>query len=108
MIVVSLFYTAYLEKPDPIISPLSKNQTTEFIRVEKTLKDKKIEYKSLDTQDDLNYKLVLIHDEEIILDSKKSISTQLSSLQLILSQLKIEGKTFRRLDFRFEKPVISM
>ncbi len=108
MIITSLFFAAFLEKPAPIATPISKNQTTQYLKVEKILKDKHINYKTLDIQDDLSYKLVLNHNEEIFLDSKKDVAGQLSSLQLILSQLKIEGKTFRRLDFRFEKPVIAM
>lgn len=44
--------------------------------------------------------------EEILLSPNKSLEPQISSLQLILSRLTIEGKRFLRLDFRFEKPVI--
>lgn len=108
MIVVSLFYTAYLEKPPKVVSPLAKNQITDTGKVEQILKGKEIPYQNLEVEDDLSYKIVLSSGSEVYLDSKKDLTTQLSSLQLILSQLKIEGKTFKRLDFRFEKPVIAM
>lgn len=107
MIAASLFFTAFLEKPDPIISPLSKNQTSTVIGIEKSLKSKNIEYKKVELAPDLNYVITLSGNEAVTIASKKDIEHQLSSLQLIISQLKIEGKAFKSLDFRFEKPIIS-
>lgn len=46
--------------------------------------------------------------EEVIFSQYKNFELQTSSLQLILSRLTIEGKRFSRLDFRFEKPVITL
>lgn len=108
MVVVSLSYSAFLEKPSPPLTPLSKNQTTDTLEVQKFLTQKGIGYKSVDIEDDLSYKIVLTSGSEVFIDSKKDLVRQLSSLQLIISQLKIEDKTFKRLDFRFEKPIIAM
>lgn len=44
--------------------------------------------------------------EEAVLSSKKSLAVQVSSLHLILSRLTIEGKRVRRVDLRFNNPVI--
>jgi len=44
---------------------------------------------------------------ELILSSKKDLENQLSSLQLILSRLTIEGKKLKKLDFRYDNPVVS-
>lgn len=44
---------------------------------------------------------------EVILSLEKDIATQIASLQLTIANLTIEGKRFSRLDFRFDKPVIS-
>jgi hypothetical protein len=44
---------------------------------------------------------------EVILSSKKDFKQQVSSLQLILSRLTIEGKKLKVLDLRFAHPVIS-
>jgi hypothetical protein len=99
-------YFAFLEKPKPIISPLSKNQTTSLKQIEIMLQKYKIEYISISTQKDLNYLVKLKNGAQIVLDPSKNIDQELSSLQLILSQLKIEGKTLKRLDFRYKKPII--
>lgn len=104
---VLLFYTAYLEKKPKPLSPLSKNQISFNLVLEKKLKEKRIEITSLETEKDLNYKIILKNKEEVIIDAKKDIDLQLSSLQLILNQLKIEGKPLKRLDFRYQKPIIS-
>ncbi|MDP2637855.1 MAG: hypothetical protein Q8P26_02245 [Candidatus Levybacteria bacterium] len=41
------------------------------------------------------------------LSSQKDIGEQVSSLQRILRQLTIEGKSFENIDFRFKEPVVS-
>lgn len=107
VIAVFLFYLAFLQKHPPFLNPLSKDQTSAGIKIQKILKEKKISYKSVSTSKDLTYKIVLDKDSEVIIDPKKDIEPQLSSLQLILKHLKIEGKALRRLDFRYQKPVIS-
>lgn len=43
---------------------------------------------------------------EVLFSAKKSLGEQVSSLQLILSRLTIEGKRFKNLDLRFEKPSV--
>lgn len=43
---------------------------------------------------------------EVYFTSNKDIKLQVATLQLILSQLTIEGKSFARLDLRYDKPVI--
>lgn len=104
---VLLFYLAYLQKTPEFLNPLSEDQTSTGTKIQKTLKEKKITYKSISTSSDLSYKVVLDRDSEVIIDPKKDVEAQLSSLQLILSALKIEGKAFKRLDFRYQKPIIS-
>jgi len=50
---------------------------------------------------------VWLEDETLILfNSEKDMENQLDSLQLILSRAKIEGKTIKKIDLRFDKPVI--
>jgi len=48
----------------------------------------------------------LKNNQKIIFSSKKEISEQLDSLQLIFSRAKIEGKRIGSLDLRFSKPVV--
>jgi len=50
---------------------------------------------------------VWLEDEVLILfNGEKDVGVQLDSLQLILSRAKIEGKTIKKIDLRFDKPVI--
>jgi cytoskeletal protein RodZ len=104
---ILFFYKVFIEKPSPIITPLSGNQISSTSIVEKMLKEEKINYKSFETQKDLSYLIKMKDGGEVIIDSSKDIDQQISSLQLILSQLKIEGKTLKRLDYRFDKPTIT-
>jgi cell division septal protein FtsQ len=107
LINITLIYKAFLEKPKPISSPLARNQISSTQSVEKKLKEINVNYTSIDTEKDLNYLIKLKDNSEVILDSGKSMDEQLASLQLILSQIKIEGKALKRLDFRYEKPIIT-
>lgn len=107
IIALMLFFLAFLEKEDPIINPLSKDQTSIGKIITGELKEKKILYKELETTKDLKYKIKFENNAEAIIDPKKNIYEQITSLQLILSQLKIEGKAFKRLDFSYQKPIIS-
>ena len=104
---ITLIYKAFIEKPKPIINPLSANQTSSTKVIEQKLKENKIEFETLTTEEDLNYLIKLKDGGEVVLDPSKDLDEQFSSLQLILSQLKIEGKALKRLDFTFEKPIIT-
>ncbi|EKD85931.1 MAG: hypothetical protein ACD_37C00574G0002 [uncultured bacterium] len=107
MIALSLFFTAYLEKKPKPLSPLSKNQKSVNTAVEESLKKKNISFQSIDTANDLSIVVKLDKNKEVVIDPDKDIGEQLSSLQLIIAQLKIEGKSFKRLDFRYQKPIIT-
>lgn len=102
-----LFYLAFVQKDAPILNPLSKDQASTTTKVIKILKERKVSYKEIETTKDLKYKIKLENKSEVILDPGKSLEEQISSLQLIVSQLKIEGKAFKRLDFSYQKPIIS-
>lgn len=52
------------------------------------------------------YRLTLTTGEEILVSKEKALDLQLSSLQLVLSRLTIEGKKLQKIDFRFDKPVV--
>ena len=46
-------------------------------------------------------------DEEIIFSNKKEKELQDYQLEFIIKQFKIEGKEFKKIDLRFEKPVVT-
>jgi len=53
------------------------------------------------------YFITLKEGEEIIFSAKKDIEQQIASLQLIMKHFTIEGKLFKRIDFRFDNPVVT-
>lgn len=65
-----------------------------------------IKYKKIESKED-SLTVILSDDSEVIFSSKKDFGNQVSSLQLTLSRLTIDGKKLKSLDFRFDNPVIS-
>lgn len=59
------------------------------------------------TNDTTTITITLNNAAVILLSSQKDLQKQLASLQLTLSQLTIEGKQFKKLDFRFDKPFVT-
>jgi hypothetical protein len=90
-----------------IISPLAKTKLSKLISLEDELANKHISFSSVVVNSDDSYVVNLIDNGEVILSSKKDIGSQLSSLQLMLARLTIEGKKLKVLDFRFDNPVVS-
>ncbi len=93
--------------PLPQYSAKQANATTNINTLEKLLKEKSISYALVSPYDESSYLIHLSSGEEILFSSNKSLETQVSSLQLIISRLTIEGKRIIRLDFRFDKPVVT-
>lgn len=49
----------------------------------------------------------LIEGKQIIFSNSKDNNTQNYQLELIIKQFKIEGKEFKKIDLRFDKPIIQ-
>ena len=104
-----LFLTVYFAVSNfflsktPFVSPLSKTTGESF---EKKLSKANIPFASISVASDSSFLIFLKDGSEVNLSDKKNIQKQISSLQLILSRLTIEGKRFKRLDLRFDKPII--
>ncbi len=103
-----LFFSGYfLNKYFPdFLSPLAKEKFKEGMELEKALNKKNVKFIKITPQSDLSFLVELIDKEEVIFTSKKAFESQIASLQLITKQLTIEGKRFKRLDFRYDKPMI--
>lgn len=54
-----------------------------------------------------NGQVNLKNGEEVLFSLKKELKIQLDSLQLIFSRSKIEGRNIKRVDLRFDKPVVT-
>ncbi len=89
------------------ISPIAKEQKSKTITLEKELEKSNISFKTVVASSNSSLVVHLIDESVVILSSKKDIKSQISSLQLILSRLTIEGKKLKILDFRFDNPVVS-
>lgn len=90
----------------PIISPLGQNKPSRTSNLEVLLKKAKIPFASISQSPD--YYIVTLSDGgQIFISSKKDLTFQISSLQLMLNRLTIEGKRIKSLDFRFDKAVIN-
>ena len=102
----------------PYVSPIPKTllfgKNIPFFRedpesqLKKALLEAHIQFSSISAMSDASYSVMLENGEEILFSTKKSFTGQISSLQLILSRLTIEGKRFALLDVRFDKPVIIL
>lgn len=98
-------FNNFLLNKGEIVSPLSKT-TARNNSLESILRESKISFSKIEKATDSSY-LVFIREAGVVnISSSKNLKQQVSSLQLILSRLTIEGKRFKRLDLRFDKPVI--
>ncbi len=93
-------------RANKLISPLPLNKYSNSLRLEEGLKNANIQYQKTKINDDSSLLVILNSKEEVIFSSKKQLSTQIASLQLIIKRLTIEGKRFKSLDFRYDKPLI--
>lgn len=92
-------------RPIPVGYDISSNQEQEINKLEKKLRENNIEFKKIERSG--SYYVVILEDKSnVVLSRDKEIDPQIASLQFILSRLKMEGKAFKELDLRYDKPVI--
>lgn len=103
--VIYLAYFYFFSKSKEFINPLSSIGFVQNYILQGSLKKHHIEYSKIDYKDGI-YTIILKDGESVILPGNKNIEKEVSSLQLILTRLKIEGKGFKNLDFRYNNPVI--
>lgn len=89
------------------ISPIAQNKASVIITLEKELEKSNISFKSVQAKQDGSLLIELADGSSVIFSQKKDIKNQISSLQLVLTRLTIEGKKLKSLDFRFNNPVVS-
>lgn len=117
-IVVIVFH-----KKSSIVSPVPnsfllkslKNVSTSDLRmfdktksIEESLKKSDIPFSKVMVSTGSSYIVFLSEGGEVIISPNKDLSFQISSLQLVLSRFTIEGKKFRSLDFRYDRPVVTL
>ncbi|MCL5435250.1 MAG: hypothetical protein M1405_02570 [Patescibacteria group bacterium] len=105
--VVYLSFLLFLPKKELFINPLAKSTSTRYSKMGDMLQKSGVAFSSIKRNQDASYVINLKDGGEVILTENKNVQNQISSLQLILSRLTIEGKRFKSLDFRYDKPVVS-
>jgi len=109
----SLFFSSYFYFFNflniKLISPLgSKIQNSDKDDIERKLSSAGLSYSSVSVASDSSYILTLPEGGKAIITPQKNINEQISSLQLVLNRLTIEGKRIKVIDFRYDKPVIRL
>lgn len=86
-----------------IITP--ENQENTLDAISRLASEKSLAIKSLEEKPDMI--ILLLEDEvEVLLDKKKPIEAQLEALQLMISQDKINGRKAKKIDLRFNNPIV--
>ncbi|MCL5113751.1 MAG: hypothetical protein M1372_01105 [Patescibacteria group bacterium] len=104
--IILYLYLSFFKKPF-IVSPLGKSNTKD-IDIANLLYKENIPFASVSIASDSSFTVNLLGGGEVMLSSKKDITTQISTLQLILKRLTIEGKKIKILDFRFDKTILKL
>ena len=100
-----------LNRAPDFVSPLPLGKYSQATTIDASQIKSELSKKHIDTQgifllQEGGYLIKLKDNELVYISAKKSIPSQISSLQLVLSRLTIEGKRFSSLDFRYDTPVI--
>ncbi len=100
-----LLYKVVTFKKVFYVSPVSSIGFFKNNDFEEKLKKSGVEYENLKISED-TYTFNVLEQGMVTMTGSKNIDQQISSLQLILKNLKIKGTRFKSLDFRYDKPVI--
>lgn len=104
------FFGISLVSPIPLDTSFnlpSRNTTAKTTEVERFLKENDIPYQSVRIASDSSILVSLTENGDVYL-SQENYPEELTTLQVIVSKITMEGKRFSRLDLRFERPVIVM
>ncbi len=116
ILTLCVFFVLVYRSSSDFISPLPKggiwpslnaSKDTQKETLANALAKANILVASIEEKDSNTFLIKLATNEEVLLSKQKSFQTQVSSLQLILSRLTIEGKRFERIDLRFDNPVVT-
>ena len=104
--VCAFFFNTFFISSKPLfISPIGKvNNNAE--KVKEILKKNNISFSEVTSSDNLCI-INISNNGQVKISLDKDINQQISSLQRILKELTIEGKSFKMIDFRFLEPIVS-
>lgn len=108
--VIFLINSLFLAGKPLFISPMGENTIgtkNGTKKIEKILRDNNISFSQVLALSDFSYRVTMLNGGQVRLSSKKDINRQITSLQRMLREFTIEGKSFKSIDFRFEEPIVS-
>ena len=109
VILLIFYFLTSLVLNRKIISPLSQKYFSfRNENIQDELYKAGISFSSVERADDSSYLITLSDGGHVIITPAKNIKKQISSLQLILGRLTIEGKRVKLIDFRYDRPVIRL
>lgn len=96
--------------PLPMLMSWGSENVKEDVQksIEKILKEKSIEYTVVKKESADRYSIQLQDNGLVFINPEKGVTGQLSSLQVVLQRLTMEGKKFKRLDLTYDRPVIVL
>lgn len=105
------FFHSFFFSGSMLLSPLAHSffvpiNEKNIFAIKKGLADNHISARQISAKND-SYEVILSDGTSVLFSGNKPISLQISSLQLILSHFTIEGKKVSRVDFEFDKPVVT-
>ncbi len=115
--VVLVLTGLFVQKGEPLFaSPLPDTSSSQKIDTSQNvsketrdlLKEKSIEFSSLSESKGKSFVITLKNGGEVIITDEKDLDEQLASLQRIVAQLTMEGKKLKRLDLRFDRPILVL
>src|SRR5258706_6517709 len=104
---------SFPQRPSIVLSPLgmvhknTSSPNTLKAQIAELLDKNALQYQSIDIQRDSSVLVIMQNNAQVFLSTQKDLSQEIASLQLTIAHLTIEGKSFSRLDFRFDRPIIS-
>ena len=102
-----MYFITSLVFNNKIISPLAQKYFSfESENISEDLFKAGISFSSVKRSSDSLYIITLSDGGQVIISPSKNIKNQISSLQLMLSRLTIEGKRVKVIDFRYDRPVV--
>ena len=91
-----------------IASEEAKKKLSKIEQLNWQLKEKKLfEVKSVEETAEGDFQVKSAKDQVVFFSREKNFDEQVSTLQTLLAKAKIEGKGFKKADFRFSKVVVE-
>lgn len=112
LIVCIIVFAFFVSQGAKILSPVVLGQQTQSSdaqigQIKDFCQQNHINCQSVEQTDNKTIQITLDNNARVFFSTEKDLSSQLASLQEVITQLTIKGKQFKKLDFRFDNVVVS-